>query len=493
MLSRRPHDSTWRDHLLEAVAGESQKSRTRDILMHGLRVEQAVLRLLDEPEYRAMEQEDQVTLVAASLLHGVVQGMGLEPWSADCEAKAEPSLARLRKRLVTNEAFRGSPDRVQQALYLIKHLDGTTYTFPFKGRRGRPAARQPAPEQRGVCSELALLREADALVHVEEGEIGGAIQTWTERGVPYFAEHGPAQNSWMWHDCVAGNIRLVAKRAVLDAKTRSGRQQALHAYDRLEGMIRGQCERRGVSYQPEISRPEFREASVERMAHRSFSVEIVAFHGWRSLVEELGSCTLRYDRSIHPYESAGIRAEIVDIEALTPMALYVLNNRLDEVQALHDALMVQYCFGLWDLPGWIEFQYNSSDTQIIAPPIVEEYTEDMAFDTPTRIAGLVDGLHRCMAARRMGVERLWVLVASGVRYPLVPLPATWPEVQVLRKRRYRYRSLEEFPDVSEYSDVEVNERNFQYFFFRDLRELGSRGERTAHEFEGLRADQAPDL
>lgn len=488
MVSRAPEQSEWRERLVEGLRLECESSCSHQAVAHGQRVEQAVLELLAEPEYQSLYGSDQVVLTAAALLHGIG---GATPWDVretDCSAYSRARRHRAAAILADNQAFRDCPDRMHQALHLIEHVDDTTRAFPMRGSPGAANAEKPATALSGLAAELTMLREADGLVHVEEAEIAAAIRAWTEHGIPYFVGHGGALTSWRWHDCVAGNLRLVTKRAVVDAHSHGGRLKALNDYDRVEDIIKEQCELRGVRYEPEISPPRLRDASVERMARRSFSFEIAAFHPWDSLEAELRSCTLRYDRSIRPYQTAEIRSEIMDIEALTPLGLYVLENRLEQVRQLHDALMTRYCLGLWDMPGRMQFRYNSPMIETIAPPIVEQYVEEKAYSTPRRLSGIVDGLHRCVAARNLGIRRIRVLIACGVPYPLVPLPVAWEDVHLVRKRRYRYESLDEFPDISQYSDVEVNERNFQYFFFRDLRELGSRGERTFREFEELRAD-----
>ncbi len=61
------------------------------------------------------------------------------------------------------------------------------------------------------------------------------------------------------------------------------------------------------------------------------------------------------------------------------------------------------------------------------------------------------------------------------------------------KRRYRYRSLVDFPIDTYPVSVPVTEENFQYFFYRDLGALGSKGKRDFHEFESKRAPRIGDL
>ena len=173
------------------------------------------------------------------------------------------------------------------------------------------------------------------------------------------------------------------------------------------------------------------------------------------------------------------------------MALYVLRSRLDEVLQLHDALMATHCFGIWDLPGLLRFRYNSERIQTIAPPVVEDYVDTACSGSP-RLMGLVDGLHRCFAARESGLTRARAIVASDVPYPLVPLPVNWADVRTYvdrdpppssLKRRFRYQTLADFPLESYETSTTVTEDNFQYFFYRDVEVLGSKGRRDFGEFK----------
>lgn len=490
MSTSRTSGSGWRRDLVEALSRVFSGETEEFAVDHALDVERTVQDILQEPEYRASSAMDEVAVIAAALLHEVGLVRSKHHWSDHGLEHLGEGVRLAREIVHHNEAFEGRQGRVEKVLGLIAHHDDTVCAFPSKRRGGAPTRGEGGGATEGIQRELAVLREADGRAHVARAQIAASIKAWRDQGVPYFTKHGPPLNSWMWHESVAANIRLAAKRAVLDSQTEAGRHHALAAYDRLEGLIRKGCEQEGVTYEDEISPPASREDSVARMLNRSFSLRIDAFHGWDSLEQELRSCTLRDDGSIYPYKAARLRPEMAEINKLRPLALYVLENRLDEVLELHDALMVQYCFGLWDLPGWMEFRYNAPERQMIAPPLVEEYVEKEAFSSPRPVAGLVDGLHRCMAVRRGGLGRIRAIVASGVPYPLVPLPAEWRKVKVVRKRNYRYNSLEEFPDVSELSKVEINEENFRYFFYRDLSRLGSRGERTFREFDEIRAGKA---
>jgi len=482
----------WRGRLVEALTRAFAGRNEADGVEHALEVERAARELLDEPEYGDRAAIDLEVVVAGSLMHEIGFANCRDQWGVDAVEHLEEGVRLGMEILSQIQAFEGQPERVDQIRTLIAHHDDTTYAFPSKARGGAPAAAGRSDVSSGTGPELLLLREADAIVHTHGDEIARSIKAWQEQDVPWFTEHGPQVASWMWHECVAANLRLSSKRAVLDASTENGRHRARGAYDRLEELIKRECERSGVPYQAEICTPGLRESSVQRMAHRSFDLKIVAFHGWDAFEKALRACPLKYDSSIHPYDNAEIRSEIREINGLTPMALYVFENRITEVLELHDALMIRYCFGLWDLPGWLTFTYNSPAKQDIAPPLIEEYNESKAFSAPRDILAIVDGLHRCTTAQDTGVGRIRVVLASQVNYPVVPLPVTWPEVQRLRKRHYRYNSLDEFlrecPHAQGESEIEITDRKYRYWYYRDLSTFGSQGERTGREFEELRAD-----
>jgi hypothetical protein len=151
--------------------------------------------------------------------------------------------------------------------------------------------------------------------------------------------------------------------------------------------------------------------------------------------------------------------------------------------------MAKFAFGLWDLPGLLHYRYNSSKVRKIAPPIIEVYDEK---DKPSQspVWGLVDGLHRFIVAQKLGYDQVRALVALKVKYPLVPLPVEWDEIQEYqempddeeKKRRYRYKIWSDVPNEIKRT-FNINQINYKYFFYRDLRPIGSRGKRDFYEFK----------
>ena len=477
----------WRGRLVEALTRAFTEGNEPDGIEHALEVERTARGLLQEPEYRGETGVDIDVLMAGALLHDIGFANRDARWCPDCVEHLDTGVRVGRQILAESQGFEGEPDRAESVLSLIAHHDDTTYAFPSKSRGGAPAQQQQAARLYGVEPELIVLREADAIVHAGKDQMADSIKAWQEQRVPWFAKDGPPLASWMWHECVAANIRLCAKRAVLDASTEAGCRRALEAYDRLEAIIERKCERSRVTYESEICPPRLRQLSVDRMADQCFHLELVAFHSWAPLETRLRGCPLSGDKAIRPYQPANVRSELVEIGELKPLALYVLGRRIDEVLELHDALMTQCCLGLWDMPGSVEFRYKSDKIQVIAPPVVEEYVEDKGQFRGERIRGLVDGLHRCFAARDHGVRRARALLVSGMQHPLVPVAVAWEDVRIVYKRRYRYDSRQHFldqcADTYNISDSQATEDNYQYFFYRDLSALGSRGERTFREFD----------
>jgi HD superfamily phosphodiesterase len=488
----------WRDQILESITHLFENRYKSQLygIGHALATEAAALEILAAPEHRCLEVADVIVLQSAVLLHDIGFSRRTKSWLPDHFEHVEIGKQIASEILAQNAWYRDKPERIKQVLWLIEHHDDTTYSFPSATYDGHPILPNRPQNDRHLNASLSILQEADSRVHGMTDCVQEASQDWLDQGVPPFADCGVPLATWRWMDSVVGNIRLIGKRSILDAHTKSGEQAALELYDRLEDRIRKQCDLAGAPYEAEVCPPAMRQASVARFAGKSFDLQMVTFQVWGELEQALRSISLLYDKAMHPYQQARVRLELVDLNGISPMALYTMRNRLEEVLELHDALMVTYCLGIWDLPGLLEFRYNSAEIQRIAPPIVEEYTEaGRPGNTPLR--GLMDGLHRCSTARAMGLSKVRAIVASDVPYPLMPLPVDWAEIQTYEdrhppptslKRRFRYQSLSDFPFNAYQTSVAVTQDNFQYFFYRDLSPLGSKGKRDFREFESKKAE-----
>lgn len=483
----------WRGQVLESLGRlfERQESSLLYGPRHALAVENAANATLNasESEFNSSE-EDQAVLRTAALLHDVGFANRADDWTADQFEHIQAGQA-LASQILRQIAFFGDrPERINRVLRLIKYHDDTTYSFPTATLCGSPLLPNAVQHSQPQDRLLTALQEADSLIHANYKCVLEAAKEWQEKLMLPLASDAAPLATWQWMDSIVGNVRLVAKRAILDARTGEGRRAALDSYDYLEAYIQELCRAAGTHYEADACPPSMRDTSVKRMGAKPFDLQILNFHAWSELECTLRAAPLLYDRHTHPYLNANIGLKLLDLDAMTPMALYVLRSRLEEVLELHDALMIAYCVGIWDLPGMLEFRYNSEEVQRLAPPIVEDYVETEWPDKP-RILGLIDGLHRCVAARNAGLSAVRTVVARDVPYPLVPLPADWKQVQVYeghkppleeQKRHYRYTSLSEFPFELCQTSNPVTAENYQYFFYRDWNAVGSRGKRDFREF-----------
>lgn len=489
-------DEGWHDCITEAIQKRFESSPFPLFgVNHALDVERMVLRLFKESEYSSISEKGKLCVRVAALLHDIGFSVWQESWSASCSEHIEAGQRLAREILQEFESFSGEPCIVDKVVSLVGSHDDTTYSYPWASRQGTPVRKK---EDREDCDRplRMVLREADALVHVSDASVEDQIAIWLDKGIPRVNQHGAPLTSWMWLESVVGNIRLLAKRAIVDAKTDYGSKVALEAYERLEQHVRYQCSLSDYKYERELCRPESRKDSLERLNGADRRLTMLRFHDWRFLEEKLRACHLLHDKEIHPYRHARIRTQIMDIRDLAPLSLYIVKQRLQEVLELHDVLLAQYCLGLWDLPGLLEYTYITQEEQLLAPPVVERYTET-AWKGHPLMNGILDGLHRCRMTLDMGLQSIRVIVVSEVPYPPLPLPVMWDEVKTLEKpprkserRRLRYKRVEDYPG-SFRTSVDITSENVSYFLYRDLSVLGSRGPRARRPFpEDERARKA---
>lgn len=480
-------DEGWHSCITEAIQRRFESSPLRLFgVDHALDVEKMALRLFKESEYSSISEKGKLCVRVAALLHDIGFSVWKETWSAACSEHIEAGQGLTREILQEFEPFSGEPSMVDKVVSLVGSHDDTTYSYPWASNQGTPVRKKEDVEDCDL-PPLMVLREADALVHVGGASVEDQIAMWVDRGIPRVNPHSAPLTSWMWFESVVGNIRLLAKRAIVDAKTDYGTEEALEAYERLEQHVRYQCSLSDCRYEREVCPPQTRKASLERLSGANRRLTMLRFHDWRSLEEKLRACHLLHDREIHPYRHARIRTQVVDIRDLAPLSLYVVKQRLREVLELHDILLAQYCLGLWDLPGLLEYTYITPEEQLLAPPVVERYTET-AWKGHPLVNGILDGLHRCHMALDMEFQSIRVIVVSEVPYPPLPLPVTWDEVKTLEKpprkperRRLRYKRIEDYPGSFQTS-VDITSDNVSYFLYRDLGILGSRGPRARRPF-----------
>ena len=277
-------------------------------LKHAHEVEQLVLEIVQEPEFVSIPL-DTTVLSAAAVLHDSGHTRARPSWSSDRVEHVEESVRIAQEALATVAPFDTDPDRLRQVCYLILHHDQTNYLFPIKTRDGKPAIsvqfgkrfRWPyilPDEEKSVRAMLAILREADALTATGTKGAKRTLEYSRSRGIPLLAAGNPL-NAWMWEESAVGNARLAAKRALLDAFTRRGKEIAWQGYLETEEVIRELAEENGVPYHKEIHLSDLR-GIVHQPSDVMFHINRV--HSWEQLVDSLRLIKLNGDANLQLYQ-----------------------------------------------------------------------------------------------------------------------------------------------------------------------------------------------
>lgn len=470
---------------------------------HAIDVEQTALEISREPEFTHLKV-DYTALSAAALLHDIGRAKRDSTWSPD-EFEHVAEGAKVAREFLSNlHPFSHNPVLIEKVCYLIFHHDDTNYSFPTMPRCGHPAKallREQEPEWKLIIPGQALeletllkiLREADA--RAGTGSMGAKRTldfSSEERGIRLFADDdGNPLNAWMWQESAIGNVRLAMKRALLDAFTEAGKKYAWTAYLDGEKEVEAVCESKGGNYEPELAL----QTEALRMCFEKDTdqpIDITRVSTWHELLEELRGIRLRGDPKLFPYAEAEIKSQLIDVESVSPLSLYILSNKLRSQNNLRDALLARYGLDILDMAGILEFKFGQEDEPIrLAPPIIEVYNET-ASENRGKVWALVDGTHRLALARKKGIRYVRAIVIRKVpeRFPLMALPLRWGDVKDyetvppgLKKRIFRFPTPKDFPDISWFSDVkitDISEDDRPYFFYRDLGPLGSSGPRKPH-------------
>ena len=486
-----------RAQILEIVEHIFSSANQVHGLKHALEVEQLVLEIAQELEFADVPL-DAIVLSTAALLHDSGHTRARPSWSSDRVEHVEESAHISQEALATVPPFDTDPDRLRQVCYLILHHDQTNYSFPIKTRDGEPAISVPFQEQfrwtyilpdeeKSIHAMLAILKEADALTATGAEGAKRTLEYSRSREIPLFAAGNPL-NAWMWEESAVGNARLAAKRALLDAFTRRGKEIAWQGYLETEEVIRELAEENGVPYHQEIHL-----SDLHGIAHQPSDsmFRIHRVHSWEQLVDSLRLIKLNGDSNLHPYQEATIESRLVEIDSLSPLAYYALTSQLKVGNQLRQRFLTRYALDPFDLSGIVDLTNEDKECRI-APPLVEVYIEQQGPLKGKEVWALVDGLHRCLNAKRLGFSRTRAVVISNIpeHLPLVPLPLRWEDVRLVdeipeetEKRAFRFPDLESFPDISWFSSAPVIAQNCRYFFYRDLSQLGSSGIRRVAGIE----------
>ncbi|SRR6266851_2334303 len=461
---------------------------------HAQDVEEKVMSICDQRDIQISKVE-KLVLRTAALLHDVGFAAYMPSWSKDRREHVKASLDFVINRLPGAPIFSNNPALLSIVFYLIAHHDDRNYKYPSKIREGKVELAElgkytdyldefesslSLEERHRLWLLLDVLAEADALTATGDT---GAQRTFSysiERGLSVFAEGNPL-NAWCWEESAIGNVRLAAKGALTVAFSRESKLLARRGYDEMEEFIKKLCAKNNVPYYREtLTNLDDNDASH---GNTQFKVKLASYLDWKSLEARLRKVTLLGDRSLLPYSSAQIMPRRYTVSDLRPTSLYVLRSQIEQHRNLQTKLLLDYELSLFDLTGIIEYNQNG-DTFLLSPPIVETYYEAQERSIVTAV---VDGLHRIWLARELGLKEIWVIEISNIpdKFPLVPLPLKWDDVRMFdtvpptyEKRRFRFPTIESFPDVSGLTKAPITPENFLYFFYRDLSSLGSSGIRS---------------
>lgn len=211
------------------------------------------------------------------------------------------------------------------------------------------------------------------------------------------------------------------------------------------------------------------------------SITIVSSRSWDDIVSALRHVTLVGDQTLLPYFKAKISTRVVKVTNVYPISLYALHPKLQLQRELNQILLREHRIDTFNQDGSrpnITFAVKGEKgLWNLTPPIVEVSAED------GNIPLLIDGEHRFLLARELGklVRVVWIENVPK-NYPTVSKPVNWQEITfydkvppLSKKRHFRYISKLKFPDISEFSSVKITEKNFRYFFYRDLSSVATSG------------------
>lgn len=479
-MSEKISFSPWREVLIENIAEYYPPEQKTHGFGHAKEVEKLSLEISQEPEYNHLSLDINV-LSAGALLHDAGYSQKDKGWSIDLREHVYEGMKIAHNSLPKIPLFAENPGKIREVEWLILNHDNTNYSFPIKGRGGSPAInRSFVAESEGAMNAneelsalLSILKEADSRLGTGTKGAERTLNFNLKQSLPLFARGDPLR-AWMWGESAIGSVRLAAKRAILDARTQKGKEIAWQGYLGAEKLIEKECVRNGLLYQPELGLEEFRSIKEEDI---SGDLEIIRVHPWEELEGVLRQVSLSGDPTLFPYVTASIESRALEVREVHPLSLYALSDKVEFHKRLRELFLANYALDLLDLSGIIEFRTGGKD-HVIAPPLVEI----SALDNNKVL--LVDGIHRFLMAPEVNISKVRSIVISNVpnHFPLLPLPLLWEDIKFYedvppqtKKRRFRFPDLESFPDISSFSDVEVNEKNYLYFFYRNLEHLGSSG------------------
>lgn len=256
------------ERTLAQVRAWLRRAYTQHDAYHGPDHAEQVLRLAEGIARRipdGMLPVERLIVSTAALLHDVGYTAYQPDWAPNRNEHVAASIAFAQRHLEEIAPFAEHSRLIDAISFLIGYHDDTSYKFPslvWDGRVGNidlgPYAAQlaafeaslSAPQRERLRLLLAILREADALTAAGSDGAARTFQYAIHRGLPIFARGNPL-NAWCWEESAAGNTRLAAKRALIDAFTLEGRRAAWECYRATEAYLQGICVEHGLPYAPE--------------------------------------------------------------------------------------------------------------------------------------------------------------------------------------------------------------------------------------------------
>ena len=203
-------------------------------------------------------------------------------------------------------------------------------------------------------------------------------------------------------------------------------------------------------------------------------IKLISSRSWDDFISAPSHVPLVGDPTLLPYIKARISTKLVDVGSIFPISLYALRPKLRLQADIHRVLLKDLKINSLDLNGDrpdITFQVvGERGLWSMAPPIVEVSLIDGGKPV------LVDGEHRFLLAKALGqsVRVVWIEKVPR-EYPVVGLPVSWEKIvlydkvpSLTKKRLFRFTQITEFPNISAFSAIKVDEENYRYFFYRDL-------------------------
>lgn len=430
-------DNTTIERALAHVRTWLRRAYTQHDAFHGPQHAEEVLRLAEDIARRipgGLRPVERLIVSAAALLHDVGYTAYQPDWAPNRSEHVAASIAFAQRQVAEIAPFAEHPRLISAVTSLIAYHDDTSYKFPsfvWDGRVGSidlgpyaaplaafESSLAPVQRQR-LRLLLAILREADALTAAGEAGAARSFQYAIHRGLQTFARGNPL-NAWCWEESAAGNTRLAAKRALIDAFTSEGRRAAWESYCATEAYLRAVCAEHGIPYEPETIAAAGSDdlPAIGTLARTEPALELISYAGWDMLERAIRDAAFAqdpHDPDVQPPSVASMTVRHLPLDLLPVVSQTVDREapRAVALASLHARLLSEYALSLFDLTGIVEFRLDGDVMRVMAP-IVER-----SLATAGSAAGafaIRDGAATIALAHELGVPAVWVVELAVARH-----------------------------------------------------------------------------